>query len=172
MTDRIRQIIPVGFKAETEIWIFITAEAIGIIRALLFFYEYRIKYNSLFEIIYGERVLNATEDMPDFYEILKGCFNGFVIAAFIFISLLLYHYIYHHKDSKSIYTMKRLPDKNELHIRCLTIPLTGIVLSILLSVCLLLLFYYYYITKTPAECLLPDQWEKLWTQLLKGGNAL
>ena len=170
MTDKIKKIIPVGIKAETEIWIFFSALAVGICRALLFFQAYFREYNRLFNIEYGKRVLIKGRMMLDFYEILEGTFNGFVIAIFGFICLIIFHYGYHYKDSKSIYTMKRLPNKYELHIRCFTFPVIGIITSIVISAILLVLFYLYYITKTPDECLIPDQWERLFTAILNGGK--
>lgn len=172
MTNKIRNRIPVGFKADSEIWIFISAIIIGIIRSLLFFYVYTVDYNSLFEFVNGEKILISGSYMTYFYEIIDGCFNGFLIAIFIFIFLIFYHYMYHFKDSKSIYTMKRLPNKSELHIRCLSVPLTGIALSAALSIGLLLAFYFYYMAKTPPECLYPDQWEKLLTKIIYGGKRL
>ncbi len=170
MTDKIRKIIPVGIKAETEIWIFLSALALGICRALLFFQAYMREYNRLFDIEFGERILQPSRTMADFYEITDGVFDGFITAIFGFICLILIHYGYHYKDSKSIYTMKRLSDKHELHIRCFTLPLIGIAVSILMTASLLLLFYHYYMTKTPAECLSPDQWERIWTAILYGGK--
>lgn len=169
MTDKIRKIIPVGIKAETEIWIFASALAAGICRALLFFQAYSREYNRLFEIEYGKRVLINGRMMTDFYDVLDGTFDGFFIGIFAFICLIFLHYGYHHKDSKSIYTMKRLPDKYELHKRCFTVPVIGIITSIILALSLLLIFYYYYMAKTPAECLFSDQWERLWTAILYGG---
>ena len=108
--------------------------------------------------------------MRDFFEILDGTFDGFIIAIFAFICLIMFHYGYHYKDSRSIYTMKRLPNKYELHIRCFTVPVIGITVSIVISALLLVLFYLYYISKTPAECLHPDQWERLFTAILNGGK--
>lgn len=169
MTKRIRKIIPVGIKAETEIWIFACAIAVGLCRALLFFQAYSREYNRLFHIEYGKKVLIEGRTMADFYVVLKGTFNGFIVAIFIFICLIILHYGYHYKDSKSIYTMKRLPDRYELHKRCFTVPLIGIVVSIILITALLLLFYNYYMIKTPADCLFPNQWERLWTAILYGG---
>lgn len=170
MTNKIRKIIPVGIKVETEIWIFFSALAVGICRALLFFQAYIREYNRLFDIEYGKRVLIKSRMMRDFFEILDGTFDGFIIAIFAFICLIMFHYGYHYKDSRSIYTMKRLPNKFELHIRCFTVPVIGITVSIVISALLLVLFYLYYISKTPAECLLPDQWERLLTAILNGGK--
>lgn len=170
MTDKIKKIIPVGIKSETEIWLFLSAIAVGIIRASLFFMTYMREYNSLFAFEGGKKLLINSKFMPDFHIIVNGSFNGFLIAIFLFLFLIIYHYSYHYKDSKSIYTMKRLPNKSELHIRCLTVPIIGITMSLIISVCLLLLFFHYYMTKTPSESLFPDQWERLWTAILYGGK--
>ncbi len=170
MTDNLRKIIPVGFKAESEIWIFFSAIAVGICRALLFFQAYMREYNRLFDIEYGKRVLIESRTMADFCEIIDGVFDGFIIAIFVFAFLIVYHYAYHYRDSKSIYTMKRLQNKYELHIRCFTVPVIGIALSVIISITLMLLFYRFYMTKTPAECLFPDQWERLWTEIVYGGK--
>ncbi len=172
MTNKIRKFIPVGIKSENEAWIFLSLISVGTARALLFFYNYKIQYNNLFEFVYGEKILRPTTRIADFYEIINGCFDGFIVAFFAFICLTIYHYAYHYKDSKSIYTMKRLPRRSELHIRCLTVPLAGIIFCLILASCLLLIFYNFYITKTPPECLYPDQWERLWTEILYGGKTL
>ncbi len=172
MTAELKKIIPVGFNLKSEIWIFASALAVGICRALLFFQVYLNEYNRLFEIEFDKRVLITGRKMSDLYEITDGVFDGFIIAIFIFVFLACYHYIYHGRDSKSIYTMKRLPNKYELHRRCLAAPLIGITLCIILSLTFLLIFYHYYMTKTPAECLFPDQWERLWTDILYGGKTL
>ncbi len=171
MKNKIKKIIPVGIKPETEIWIFSSSLfALGIIYSVISYASfYSYWYNNLFNFQGGKRVLISGRMMPDFHEIIDGCFNGFVIAIFIFIFLIVYHYGYHYKDSKSIYTMKRLPNKSELHIRCLAVPVIGIILCLVFALCLILIFYYYYMAKTPTECLFPDQWERLWTNIIYGG---
>lgn len=170
MTDKIRKIIPVGIRPESEIWMFLSPFAIGIFRALFFFQVYAREYNRLFEIEHGKIVLIESRTMADFAVIIDGVFDGFFIAVFVFFFLTVYHYAYHYRDSKSIYTMKRLPNKYELHIRCITVPAIGVILTVITTGFLLVIFYYYYMTKTPAECLFPDQWERLWTAILYGGK--
>lgn len=154
MTDKIHKIIPVGIKAENEIWLFASMLLLGIVRAMTFFIVYSTAYYSLFEARDGELYLIEGRYMKPFEEIINGCFDGFVIGCFVFFFLIIYHYGYHYKDSKSIYTMKRLPNKSELHIRCLSLPIIGIISSLLLSFLLLIIFNIYYNTKTPPQCIL------------------
>ena len=62
-------------------------------------------------------------------------------------------YLYHRKETKSIYLMRRLPDKWELHRRCWGRPLIYVVGSILLMAVILLFYYAVYLVFTPKECL-------------------
>ena len=78
------------------------------------------------------------------------------------VLLAAYHYAYHRQGSKSIYLMRRLPSKLELHRRCLTLPIAGILIALLTAFLLLLIYYAVYMNVTPAECLMPGQWQKLW----------
>lgn len=173
MTDKIKRIIPVGISPKTEKLIIIVSFLLSIFRALVFYLNYQNSYNYLFEFRDGQRILNETKMMPDFCTITVGCFNGFVISLFIFVFMIIIHYGYHYKDSKSIYTMKRLPQKYELHIRCLSLPFISIILCITLFFILLLLFYHHYMTMTPPECLHPEnQWKMFWVNMIYGGDAL
>ncbi len=172
MTDKFKKIIPIGVKPQTEMYIVTASFLLSVCRALLFYLNYNYWYNSLFEFRNGQKILIAGKAMAYFHTVADRCFDGFIISFFIFLFLIFFHYGYHYKDSKSIYTMKRLPDKNELHIRCLTLPVICILVSIALSFLLLLLFYHHYITVTPPECLPPDQWKMFWTHLIYKGEAL
>ncbi len=173
MIDKFKRYIPVGIKPETEKFIVIASFVLSVCRALLFYLNYSHSYNYLFDVRNGQKVLNEAKMMPYFCTITVGCFDGFIISLFIFTFMIILHYGYHYKDSKSIYTMKRLPQKNELHIRCLALPLICITLSVVLSFSLLLLFYHHYMTMTPPECLQPEnQWKMFWLNLIYGGDAL
>ncbi len=173
MTDKIKKIIPVGMNANTEIFILISSFALSVCRALFFYLNYRSSYNYLFEFRDGQKILNEAKTMRDFCTITEGCFDGFVISLFIFIFMIFFHYGYHYKDSKSIYTMKRLPQKKELHIRCITLPSVSIMLCITLSVLLISLFYHHYMTMTPTECMPSgNQWQMFWVNMIYGGDSL
>ena len=75
---------------------------------------------------------------------------------------VIYHYSYHFKGSKSIYLMRRLPDRWELHRRCLTLPIAMAVFFLLMGFVMLLLFFWAYFAAVPAQYIQPDQWAKIW----------
>ena len=66
------------------------------------------------------------------------------------------------RGAKSIYLMRRLPDRWELARRCLAIPLLTVACALLLVVILLPAFYGIYLHLTPEDALRPGQLDKLW----------
>ena len=67
-------------------------------------------------------------------------------------------YFWHYHQSRSIYTMRRLPHAEELPRRCLAAPLAGVILSLLTMAILTALYYLIYRCATPAQCLNPQLW--------------
>lgn len=172
MTDKIRKIIPVGYKPERELWISGSVIIMAVLRSLLYFLSYYSAYNALFNVYGGKKILIENAAMPDFCDIIDdGFFDVFKVAVFIFLAMIAVNYGYHLRDSKSIYTMRRLPDKYELHVRCIALPAISVMLCAFLSFALLMVFYSHYMTATPDELILPAQWEKLWDYIIYGGNA-
>ena len=101
--------------------------------------------------------------MPDFTEILDRSLWGFLVAIIAALALIGVHYACHYQDSKSIYTMRRLPNRWELHRRCLTLPLLAAAVYLILAFVILLIFYAVYMNLTPDVCLTPGQWQKIWS---------
>ena len=99
--------------------------------------------------------------MAPFYQTLSNNSWGAGISL-LMIPLALWHYFYHYQDSRSIYLMRRLPDRRELWRRCLTIPLLGLAACILLYGGNLFIFYAIYESFIPPQCLQPGQWRMLW----------
>lgn len=130
--------------------------------SLWFFIKFTSELNDLYYNYGGEKTLWEGVMMPDFAHIVDGCFAFFAILAMAMVILAAYHFLYHYQGSKSIYTMRRLPKRSELWIRCLTVPVTVMVLCALASFILLVLYYAFYMLVVPDECLLPNQWQKIW----------
>ena len=101
--------------------------------------------------------------MIDFVEILGEGLLGFLIVSALMIAAAVMHYVYHFYESKSIYTMRRLPSRWELHRRCLTLPAVGLVISAITAMIFLVVFYAIYMNMTPDVCLTPGQWQKIWS---------
>jgi uncharacterized membrane protein YqhA len=91
---------------------------------------------------------------------------GFLILALCMLALIVYHYAYHYQGSKSIYLMKRLPNRWEMHRRCITLPLLAALICLIAAIAFLLIYFGIYMVFTPKECLTLGQWQKIWSVLL------
>jgi hypothetical protein len=166
MKHKLSRHAPQGINIHSEVKYYITGLICAFFYSLLFLIRYGNALSNLYRWKGNERVLLTDAIMDDFVIILDTALMGFVIVALASLILVIYHYVYHHQGSKSIYLMKRLPNRWELHRRCLTLPLMGALLCLLAALILLLAYYGIYIACTPKECLSPGQWQKLWSVLL------
>ena len=158
---------PPGMELEQEKKIFI----IGMILSSLFsFLLFGIEFSDCLEKLYwkngAERSVIPGAMMTNFVDLFGDAVIGFKIVVALMIAAAVMHYTYHFWESKSIYTMRRLPSVWELHRRCLTLPICGIVVSMVTAFAILLICYGFYVGMTPKECLLPGQWQKIWEWLL------
>lgn len=155
-------LVPVGINASAEknglLWGYIASAVFS----LVYLIGLSQDYNDLFEYPKNKRILIPGAIMPDFKDILGVSLYGFLILAIAMIPLAIYHYSYHFQGSKSIYLMKRLPDRHELAKRCFTVPLIVGITALATAFLLLVIYYNIYLAVTPEECLSPDQWQKLW----------
>lgn len=111
------------------------------------FYLHQISYNKT------ERRLRPGAVMAPFQELMVG--TPLTLFGIYFFALLIlggFHYLYHRKGSMSIYLMKRLPNRWELHRRCWGVPLLGAAAGLLLMTALMLLYYLFYCCVTPDVC--------------------
>lgn len=157
---------PAGMGIKEEKKIFMIGMVASIMVSLSVF---STRYMDCYERLYwkngAERTIIPEAIMPDFAEILGESFIGFKVVIALMIATAVMHYAYHFEESKSIYTMRRLPSVWELHRRCLTLPVCGIVISLVTAFVLLLIYYDVYMTVTPEICVTPGQWQKLWGRL-------
>lgn len=91
-------------------------------------------------------------------------FSLLYLVAIGLVLLAVKNYTSFWQGSKSIYFMRRLPDKWELHRRCLRLPLLGLLACAVLMFLLILLCYVLYMHTIPEANLPPNQWSKLWTE--------
>lgn len=158
---------PPGMELKQEKQIFV----IGMVLSSLFsFLLFGIEFSDCLEKLYwkngAERTVIPGAIMTNFVELFGEATIGFKVIFALMIAAAVMHYTYHFLESKSIYTMRRLPYFWELHRRCLTLPICGIVVSMVTAFVILLICYGFYVGMTPKECLLPGQWQKIWQWLL------
>ena len=151
---KIEKHLPPGIDAKIRI----KSIAIGLLAATVYSFSFILKYmdarNELFVWSRGVKVIVEGAMMPPFIDILKDTMDGFLVFFVTMIWMMFAHYISYYKDSKSIYLMKRLPDKWELYRRCVVVPFAAIIVQIITGAAVLLLYYGIYLFFTPAQCLL------------------
>ncbi len=135
--------------------------------SLGFFFKYDNFYQRLFylEPVGFTKTLYQWAEMPDFVYVLGRSLAGFWLGAASMAAVAYYHYAYHYQGSKSIYLMRRLKTRSELHLRCITLPAAIALIFLMASLIMLLLYFAYYMNITPPEALLPNQWQKIWGAL-------
>ena len=106
-------------------------------------YEYSVTYDVLF-----------AEQMPPFGRLISGLFTGFWMVIIGMVILGVFHWRMHFGASRSIYLLRRLPDRKELIRRTIGMPLLGTVIDMAAAVILLLIYYLIYRYVTPAVLLL------------------
>lgn len=161
-TDFLKRNSPPGMSMKQELGFFLTGMIASLLDSFRFLLRYSFESQNLYEVIDRKRVLIKGAIMPDFITLLDRSLIGFGLVALCMIGFIIYHYAYYRQGSKSIYLMKRLPKRSELHRRALTVPLLAMLTSALTAFILLLLYFAIYMLATPAECLTPDQWQKIW----------
>lgn len=110
--------------------------------------------NELFEYVHGQYVLiDGAKMVPFRYLIENGGLELFAWLPAALVLLAGYHYIYHRKDTMSIYLMRRLPAPMELHRRCWAMPLLGTIGTPVAATLISAFYYLIYILATPKQCL-------------------
>lgn len=97
----------------------------------------------------------------DFYLVMGNTLAGLPIALAAMCGLAGIYYSSHWDGSRSIYLMRRLPQRWELHRRCLTVPLLGMVWFLLLGLIMILVMYGIYLLAAPEDSVAPEQLKKL-----------
>lgn len=138
----------------------------GLISALLFHLQFILRYlsarNDLYTYYHGSNIkeLNGSM-MPPFWEVLGTSLYGCFVAALAMVVVAIQLYSSYYQGSKSIYTMRRLPDRWERWRRVLTIPALAALGYLLLAFVLRCLDFTIYMLCTPEPCLHPYSWLEL-----------
>ncbi len=169
MKRKLENMVPPGAELQQELKWIKTGLFISFLFSLIYFINLMNEYQSLFVTVGHKKLLIDGVIMKDFVDILGSSLIGFFIVALGMIAVLVYHFLYHYQGSKSIYLMKRLPDRWELWRRCLSLPVLTAGLSLCTFAVLLIAYFGIYMAVTPESCLLPNQWNKIWDAYFKSG---
>ncbi len=151
--DWMKDYAPPGIAISQEVSYWLMTMAIATIWCLQFLLRYWENLASLYEIRGSRRVLMEGAVMPAFSNLTVDLFEVFYLVILFCVILVVYHYYYHYQGSRMMYLMRRLPNKWEVHIRCLVLPAIAGVLAVIYMLVLKILFYAIYILCTPSQCL-------------------
>ena len=163
MKYKINELVPVGTDgSKTKKTFLLLYSAAVVFSAVIYCINL---FDSLALLYYndvnGQRQLYENVYMEEFSVLRSGVFYVFLILLALLIACIIYNFLLHYQGSKSIFTMRRVPDKLELYRRCISLPLIFIVLILVSIAVLNFVYYFFYILVTPEKCLLPD-WKTMW----------
>lgn len=150
---------PPGIESGREIRTFAIGALLAAVYSCIFLGRYREAYQDLFYYVGDVRYYVEGAQMAPFVELAAPALVGFVVLALMMLCFVPYHYAYFRQGSRSVYLMKRLPQKGEYSRRIWTVPLLAALIALLLAVLVGGVYLTYYLSKTPQQCLPENIWQ-------------
>lgn len=108
-----RRFMPLGCNLEKRNTFFGLCIFIGMAEHLLFFGRYQMELKVIENSMKGATVAAGLK-MPYFWELQEHAYYGYILGIILVLALQMYwNYAYYNKETKSIYVMKRLPNRKE-----------------------------------------------------------
>lgn len=139
---------------------------LGLVAGLVVNCDYLFRYLSAREALYTVRggVRELTDRIIEPFQVLLGRgLYGCLMAAFSMVVLGWYYWQMHHRESKSVYLMRRLPNPYEYPRRCFSLPMFGVILFLVEGFLLWQIDFLIYWFGTPSTNLPPVSWTALWS---------
>ena len=150
MNEFFKRNSPPGIDLKQEWRVFLIG---NIVSVLISFFAFIDKYvdarNQLFVYEIDKKMLIEGAIIAPFSNLFSVYFSGFFLVACFLLGYVIHHYLYFRQDSMSIYLMKRLPDKRELHRRALTVPCLAVLATIGVALAAILFYFIIYILAKP-----------------------
>lgn len=144
--QNIADLAPVGRDLRSDFHLYV----IGLGIAFLFSCTYFVNlFGNLQAIATG-----TTSTMSEFSTLLGWSLHLFPLLAIFSLSFVFFYFQMHCGSAKTLYLMRRLPDRWSLYRRCLTLPILFATLTLAIAGTLLLIYYIIYCGVTPGRSLL------------------
>ena len=154
--EKLKNCTPPGIDFISQLKVVLIGLSIAIGWSVSYFAKYLSARSDLYEYSLKGMVLKEGAVMREFNLLLHDVVDsltGFSIFYMVMIGLVLYYYLSYYQESKSIYLMRRLPDKWELHKRCVVLPFAALLTGVITELAIVMLYYGIYLMFTPKECL-------------------
>ena len=170
MKDKLARLTPPGIRWQTELKLWAWLAGAAAVYSFAFFFELAEEISRLYHTPYpgAARQLREGWMMPYFAELAQGRFRLFPLVLLAMLLTAAGNYLSFFRGSKSIYLMRRLPQRGETARRCLGLPLLLAGATLLLAGLLLLMDYLIYTLAVPSACLAPGQWDMVMDWILGG----
>lgn len=110
-----RRFMPLGINIEKSNALLGGCIVIGFVEHLLFFGRYLMQLRVINSSIIGITI-DSDLKMPYFCQLQEHSYYGYILAILMVLFIQAYwNYSYYNKETKSVYVMKRLPDRKEYH---------------------------------------------------------
>ena len=164
LKDFIIRFSPPGAELKSEILVYIIGNIISFTVSLMFFVSYVSERSKIYDYdrFLKKYILNESATMTGFNDIIGGYLLGFVLLAAVMLSFIIFRYSYYRQGGKSIYLMKRLPSRTEIHKRAVPLPVLAALSCLGYAFVLRLTYYIFYLILTPNKCLPADVGEQFW----------
>lgn len=163
MNEFIKRNSPPGIRLKEEYRVFLIGNitAVGI-SFFGFLATYLRARETLFTYQDGRRVLIDGAVIAPFPTMVIFYFPAFFFVALLMLGFILYHYSHYRQGSMSIYLMKRLPNRWELHRRALTLPCLAVLAVLAVAAATMLICFLIYLIATPKVCLPYETLLEIW----------
>ncbi|MBR5423901.1 MAG: hypothetical protein IK108_07815 [Clostridia bacterium] len=129
---------------------------------LSFLSNYTYERDALFTVRNGKRMLLQGAEISDFASLDFGMVWGFYATILIIAGFTVFRLAYFYQGSKSIYLMRRLPQKGETAKRVLALPALWIAGTALIMLLFTGLMAAVYLLATPKGCLPAQPFKDVW----------
>ena len=153
------RLVPPGYDWHKPLYMLLTCWGLGLLYSLRFLFE----WGELRRALYRNGTLRPGAMMADFSELFRPVGAVFLAVAAVFLLAGIVTLIaYGRRGARGDYTMRRLPQRFERIRRVASLPALMCLTTLLLCFLLMLLYFLIYMTRTPAVCIPPAQWAKIW----------
>lgn len=151
-----RRFMPLGISLEKANFFFGSCIFIGVGEHTVFYGKYFMKLNDIRTGL-GGMTVDADMKMPYFWDLQEHAYYGYLAAILLVIFLQAYwNYEYYNKKTKSVYVMKRLPNKKEYPMTIWVTPVIQAVSIVIIMVIQTIVDICLYTFATPDSVLHPD----------------
>lgn len=147
--------VPLGIDLDGILKMYVSLLGVGVISSYQFFHSFDHYLHQM------QLNFNKTGELSSDFNLFSLYCTGLGFFSMVFlwcIFLTGYHYYYHLQGSKSLYLMKRLPQKGAFLRRIVTLP---IILTIVTLIYVIILLTYYIYIYRAFGMIQDEQWNLL-----------